>query len=105
MADPTSTGKTSTLKAAFAEFDVLKDIVTGVNDDLTLINTLNLHVGGDDEIGKQYHQQVDEGTRILTELITRIRTTMGQYYEGGTAFADTLDRADDDGAHLMNSKL
>ncbi|MFD7729398.1 hypothetical protein ACFV6F_03280 [Kitasatospora phosalacinea] len=105
MAEPGSTGKTSTLKAAFSEFDTLKDLVAEVNGDLTLINKLNLHVGGDDEIGKQYHEQVDEGTQILTELITRIQTTMGQYYEGGTAFADTLDRADDDGAGLMNTKL
>ncbi|BAJ32732.1 MULTISPECIES: hypothetical protein [Kitasatospora] len=105
MAEPGSTSKGSGLKGSFAEFDKLHELVGEVNANLDVINRGNLHVGGDDEIGKQYHQQVDEGTQILTELVTRIQTSMGRFYEGGATYSDALDRADEDGTKTINSKL
>ncbi|MFJ1751855.1 hypothetical protein [Kitasatospora sp. NPDC088134] len=103
MAEPHVTGKTSNLKVTFAEFYELRDLIAKVKGDVNLINSLNLKVGGDDEIGKQYHSKVDEGTSILTELVNKIETTMGDAGANGEALAGTLDKADDDTVLTMNN--
>ncbi|MFC9328456.1 hypothetical protein [Kitasatospora sp. NPDC057015] len=93
MAEVTS--KTSGLKKTFTEFYELQDLVAQVKADVDIVNGINLKVGGKDEIGKQYHAQVDEGTTILTELIVKIHTTVGEAGVNGEALATTLDNADD----------
>jgi hypothetical protein len=102
MAEPKVTGKTPHLRQAFAEFDELWALTVRINDDVALINRNNLNVGGDDDIGKQYHQQVDEGTSILTDLIDKIQLTMVQTSENGEALSSTLDRADDHTVQQIN---
>ncbi|MEV7773077.1 hypothetical protein [Kitasatospora sp. NPDC086791] len=95
MADHGTTAKTDQLKASFGKFFDLKEMVATVMAETDHINDLNLSVGGSDEIGKQYHSQVDEGTKNLTDLILKIHTTMAAVGENGEALADTLDQADE----------
>ncbi|MFC5666684.1 hypothetical protein ACFP3U_27420 [Kitasatospora misakiensis] len=102
MADHGTTAKTAGLKKSFSEFFELKDLVGRVKEDADIINRLNLKVGGHDEIGKQYHTQVDEGTKNLHDLIAKIGSTMLSVGENGEVLADTLDRADDDSHTIAN---
>ncbi|WP_030059501.1 MULTISPECIES: hypothetical protein [Streptomyces] len=95
MGDHGTTAKTDQLKTSFGKFFDLKEMVAKVNKEAEHINDLNLTVGGSDEIGKQYHSQVDEGTRNLTDLLLKIHSTMAAVGENGEALADTLDKAND----------
>ncbi|MEV0533948.1 hypothetical protein [Kitasatospora sp. NPDC050463] len=102
MASHGTTAKTAMLKQSFAEFFELKKLTAKVLADAKFINDANLAVGGHDEIGKQYHQQVDEGTTNLYELILKISSTMGSVGENGEVLAETLDRADQHSLDLAN---
>ncbi|GAA1414775.1 hypothetical protein GCM10009639_68620 [Kitasatospora putterlickiae] len=102
MAESGTTAKTAMLKKSFAEFFELKDFVTQLNTEATHINEINLRVGGNDEIGKQYHAQVDDGTKNLYELIVRIGSTLSSVGENGELLADTLDKAGDHARDLAN---
>ncbi|SOB82719.1 hypothetical protein [Streptomyces sp. 1331.2] len=95
MADQGVTAKTSMLKRSFAEFFELRDMVDKISLEAKHINDMNLTVGGNDEIGKQYHKQVDEGTKNLTDLLRTIHATMLSVGENGEVLAATLDNAND----------
>ncbi|MGV9263228.1 hypothetical protein ACWDRR_01030 [Kitasatospora sp. NPDC003701] len=97
-----TTAKTAELKQKFGEFFELKDMVAKVLRHVEDINGANLKVGGNDEIGKQYHAQVDEGTKNLYDLILKIKGTMGSVGQNGEVLADALDRANDHSHDIAN---
>ncbi|WP_406114874.1 hypothetical protein [Kitasatospora purpeofusca] len=102
MVSPNTTSKTAMLKKSFAEFFELKDYVAQLTTEAEHINAINLQVGGNDEIGKQYHAQVDDGTKNLYELLLRIGSTVVSVGENGELLAATLDRAGDHANDLAN---
>ncbi|CAN3979128.1 hypothetical protein [Kitasatospora purpeofusca] len=102
MVSPNTTSKTAMLKKSFAEFFELKDYVAKLTHEAEHINAINLQVGGNDEIGKQYHTQVDDGTKNLYELLLKIGSTVGSVGENGELLAVTLDKAGDHANDLAN---
>ncbi|MFF1908934.1 hypothetical protein [Kitasatospora sp. NPDC058218] len=102
MASQGTTAKTAELKRSFTEFFELKDLTAKILKDAKFINDANLKVGGNDEIGKQYHEQVDEGTKNLYDLILKISSTMGSVGENGEVLADALDKADEHSHEIAN---
>ncbi|WP_043472539.1 hypothetical protein [Kitasatospora sp. MBT66] len=102
MVSPNTTSKTAMLKKSFAEFFELKDYVAKLTHEAEHINSINLKVGGNDEIGKQYHTQVDDGTKNLYELLLKIGSTVGSVGENGELLAVTLDKAGDHANDLAN---
>ncbi|WP_380283769.1 hypothetical protein [Kitasatospora purpeofusca] len=102
MVEPNTTSKTAMLRKSFAEFFELKDFVAQLTTEAEHINEINLSVGGNDEIGQQYHAQVDDGTKNLYELLLRIGSTVLSVGENGELLALTLDRAGDHANDLAN---
>ncbi|MFE6745471.1 hypothetical protein ACFVGM_06415 [Kitasatospora purpeofusca] len=102
--DPNVLAKTEYMKKAFAEFTELKELLKEIETEVETINRLNKSVGGNDEIGKQYHEQIDEPTTNLTELIKKVRQVVGTVGENGEKLADKLDRADDLATEIANHR-
>ncbi|MDH6708736.1 hypothetical protein P3T27_005482 [Kitasatospora sp. MAA19] len=95
--------KTQDLKRRFAEFPELAALIEKINQDVKGINDANTKVGGDDEIGKQYHSQVDQATKDLDDLIKKIKETVDKAGENGINLVAELDYAEDSAHDIMNS--
>jgi conjugal transfer/entry exclusion protein len=95
--------KTQELKKRFAEFGQLSDLIDKVITDVKTVNDLNKKVGGDDEIGKQYHEQVDKATKDLETLMSNIKDTVRQAGENGINLVADLDYAEDTAHDIMSS--
>ncbi|MFE4973705.1 hypothetical protein ACFRAR_16540 [Kitasatospora sp. NPDC056651] len=95
--------KTQELKRRFAEFGRLSDLIDKVIADVRTVNDLNRKVGGDDEIGKQYHEQVDQATVDLETLMSNIRDTVRKAGENGVSLVADLDYAEDTAQDIMSS--
>ncbi|MFE4516334.1 hypothetical protein ACFRMQ_19305 [Kitasatospora sp. NPDC056783] len=95
--------KTQELKRRFAEFGRLSDLIDKVIADVRTVNDLNKKVGGDDEIGKQYHEQVDRATADLETLMSNIKDTVRKAGENGVGLVADLDHAEDTAQDIMSS--
>ncbi|MER5352519.1 hypothetical protein ABT093_19580 [Kitasatospora sp. NPDC002551] len=97
MADDSNVlAKTEYMKRSFAEFGELKDVLADIHENVKIINKLNKSVGGNDEIGKQYHEQVDDPTHNLEELLKKVTQVVGSVGENGERLSDSFDRANED---------
>ncbi|MFB7905939.1 hypothetical protein [Kitasatospora sp. NPDC056076] len=95
--------KTQDLKRRFAEFGELKTLIDKISDEVKHINDANKKVGGDDEIGKQYHQQVDQATKDLEDLVQKISEVVAKAGENGINLVADLDYAEDTATDIINS--
>lgn len=95
--------KTEELKRRFGEFHELSLLINQVISDVETVNTCNSRVGGDDEIGRQYHDQVDRATKDLAELMKSIKETVDNAGENGINLAAELDYAQDTVADIMKT--
>ncbi|MFJ8475122.1 hypothetical protein [Kitasatospora sp. NPDC094011] len=95
--------KTQDLKRRFAEFGDLTQLIDKISDEVKGINDANKKVGGDDEIGKQYHSQVDQATKDLEDLIKKIKELVAKAGDSGINLVAELDHAEDTANDIINS--
>lgn len=92
--------KLSDLKKAFGHFEEMSELVDRAKTRVDAINKRNVIAGGDDEIGKQYHEQVDKPTVGLTTLVTGVRDKLRVIGVEGRNAADMFDAADQEANDL-----
>ncbi|MEV7598035.1 hypothetical protein AB0O91_11720 [Kitasatospora sp. NPDC089797] len=95
--------KTQDLKRRFAEFGDLTTLIDKISDEVKGINDANKKVGGDDDIGKQYHSQVDQATKDLEDLIKKISELVAKAGDSGINLVAELDQAEDTANDIINS--
>jgi hypothetical protein len=82
------------LKDKFREFLQIAEITGHLQEQFTLINKDNLVAGGtNDDVARTYHKQIDEPTRFLVDLVTKIQTEFHLTNDKGRATANTFDDA------------
>ncbi|MER8184887.1 hypothetical protein [Kitasatospora sp. NPDC094015] len=94
---------TEDLKKRFEEFGELKTLITNIEAEVKTINELNLKVGGNDEIGKQYHDQVDQATKDLSDLLAKIKEVVDKAGENGINLVKQFDYAKDVAHQIADS--
>ncbi|MFJ4184396.1 hypothetical protein [Kitasatospora sp. NPDC089509] len=95
--------KTQDLKRRFAEFGDLTKLIDKISDEVKGINDANKKVGGDDDIGKQYHSQVDQATKDLEDLIKKISELVAKAGDSGINLVAELDNAEDTANDIIKS--
>ncbi|MEV4615650.1 hypothetical protein AB0K43_24115 [Kitasatospora sp. NPDC049258] len=103
MAEPDVLLLGEDLKKRFGEFGELKKLIETIEGEVKAINELNLRVGGNDEIGKQYHDQVDQATKDLSELVAKVREVVDKAGENGINLVKEFDYAKDTAAEIAAS--
>ncbi|WP_431676435.1 hypothetical protein [Kitasatospora sp. KL5] len=93
--------KLTDLKRAFVDFEDMSELVGRVKTRVDDINRRNVTAAGDDEIGKQYHEQADKPTAALTTLVTAVRDRLKSIGTAGQDAADMFDAADQDANDLV----
>ncbi|MFD0401209.1 hypothetical protein ACFVHI_24385 [Kitasatospora sp. NPDC127121] len=93
--------KLEDLKAAFGDFDKMSELVDKVYGQIDHVNKVNRTAAGSDEIGKQYHEKVDEPTTNLLELVGGIRDKLARVAKNGMNVADLFDSTDEHNAGLV----
>ncbi|MCU7825980.1 hypothetical protein [Kitasatospora sp. DSM 101779] len=88
------------LKSKFAKYPELADLFKEIEAKTREINQYNKSSAGNDDLGKTYHQQVDEPTSIITELFKKVQQAVENAGQGGKNTADILNDGDDRAAHL-----
>jgi hypothetical protein len=84
------------LKKYFSEYETFTKKLDELRERTDRINKNNKTSAGHDEIGKQYHEQVDKPTENLTETVHYVENVLGMVKDGGDATAEQLGTADDD---------
>ncbi len=92
--------KLTDLKQVFGHFEEMSALVDKIKDEVHRIEVNNKLAAGDDDIGRQYHQQADKGTVNLVELTTNVRNKLLVIGINGATTADLFDAADNDAADL-----
>ncbi|MEV4560476.1 hypothetical protein AB0K51_26255 [Kitasatospora sp. NPDC049285] len=93
----------SDLKAYFGNYEDFEHRLKNLNTSIVHLNKLNKTSAGNDDIGKQYHQQVDKPTEDLTKTVGYIGTSLGRVGTAGKTTADQLQTADDDASKKSNN--
>ncbi|MER7753274.1 hypothetical protein [Kitasatospora sp. NPDC097643] len=93
--------KLDDLKSAFGKFDEMSALVDKVKGEIDDVNKKNVAAGGNDEIGKKYHEQVDKPTENLTVLVGAIRDKLQSIGLHGQGTADLFDRTDEHNTQLV----
>jgi hypothetical protein len=92
------------LKSKFKEFDEIAKITGQLADMVKHLNEANTWAAGSgDSVAKAYHQQIDEPTAFLTNLVRRIQQEFHLTGDNGAAAADNFDRAHDDSLSAATS--
>ncbi|MFE9426017.1 hypothetical protein ACFYNO_24000 [Kitasatospora sp. NPDC006697] len=86
----------SDLKTAFSKFGDMSALIDEVHTKISDINDFNKKSAGDDDIGKQYHQTVDQPTRDLSDLVDQVRKAVAKVGENGKTAKDLFDSTDSD---------
>lgn len=84
------------LKAAFGKFDDMSKLLDDMRGKVDEINKYNKDSAGNDDIGKQYHQTVDQPTSDLTDLLTQVRQAVDKVSAGGKNATDLFNNTDQD---------
>jgi len=88
------------LKAKFGKYPELADLFKEIEAKIREINEYNKNSAGHDQLGKTYHENVDEATATLTELFKKVWQAVENAGQGGQNTADILNNGDDQAAHL-----
>lgn len=84
------------LKKYFAEYETFQAKLRELHTMTAEINKYNKTSAGHDDIGKQYHDQVDKPTEDLTDTVRYVANVLGMVKEGGDVTAEQLESADHD---------
>lgn len=84
------------LKSAFGKFDDMSKLLDDMRGKVDEINKYNKDSAGSDDIGKQYHQTVDQPTSDLTDLLAQVRKAVDKVSAGGKNATDLFNNADQD---------
>ncbi|HEY5837233.1 hypothetical protein [Streptomyces sp.] len=91
------------LKKYFAEYETFQAKLKELHTLTTEINRYNKTSAGHDDIGKQYHDQVDKPTENLTDTVQYVANVLGMVKDGGDATVEQLDDADQDAEKTAQS--
>ncbi|MFD3995991.1 hypothetical protein [Streptomyces sp. NPDC058548] len=83
------------LKRYFAQYEEFDAGLKSLQRRIEIVNRLNKNSAGDDQIGKQYHSQVDAPTKNLTDTIAHISKVLGRVSTAGSVTTTSLDNADE----------
>ncbi|MET8541613.1 hypothetical protein ABZW03_13305 [Kitasatospora sp. NPDC004799] len=95
MAKPTLTAL-SDLTDKFSKYPELSDLFKELESRTREINEYNKNSAGNDEIGKTYHENVDEPTTSITGLFKKVRATVESAGQAGKNTSTILNNADED---------
>ncbi|GAA1988684.1 hypothetical protein [Kitasatospora viridis] len=84
------------LKTAFAKFGDMSHLIDEMRGKVDEVNAFNKDAAGSDDIGKQYHQTVDQPTSDLTDLLTQVRKAVDKVGQNGQDAKDLFDKNDSD---------
>ncbi|MFJ2187050.1 MULTISPECIES: hypothetical protein [unclassified Kitasatospora] len=93
--------KLEDLKEAFTKFDDMSAFVDKIYGEVDNVNIMNKTAAGSDEIGKQYHEKVDEPTTNLLELVGSIRDKLASVGRHGVSTANLFDSTDEHNTELV----
>ncbi|MEU9078437.1 hypothetical protein ACFYUY_39415 [Kitasatospora sp. NPDC004745] len=93
--------KLEDLKSAFGKFDEMSELVEKVKVEIVEVGAKNRTAAGSDQIGKQYHEKVDEPTENLTNLVDGIRNKLLSISRHGQDTADLFDATDQHATDLV----
>ena len=86
------------LTSKFADFQNMSDMVNTLNITIEDINTRNKAAAGNDQIGQNYHSQVDQPTKDLTSMVGQVADVLGGTAIAGQDASKTLTAADEEAA-------
>ncbi|GAB7186957.1 hypothetical protein ATKI12_6788 [Kitasatospora sp. Ki12] len=78
----------------FAKYPELADLFKEIQAKTTEINEFNKNSAGHDELGKTYHENVDEPTTTITELFAKVQHTVDTAGKGGKNTSQIMNDAD-----------
>jgi hypothetical protein len=82
------------LKKSFSHFDDMSTLLDRINKRVSDIDDRNKSAAGNDDIGQQYHGQIDKPTKDLKQLIDDLSDKMTAVGYHGQGTADLFDNAD-----------
>ncbi|GJF32998.1 hypothetical protein KNE206_56980 [Kitasatospora sp. NE20-6] len=88
------------LAKAFTKFEDLSKLFEKIENEVRFINENNKTCVGDDEIGRNYHKQVDRPTKNLSELLTAMDTFILSAGFRGKQTQQVMDAADQNAADV-----
>ncbi|WP_031069275.1 hypothetical protein [Streptomyces sp. NRRL WC-3742] len=86
----------SDLESKFAKFHEMSDLITLIKGKTDEINRYNKSSAGNDDIGKQYHENVDRPTEGVIKLFSRVSEVLDSAGQGGRNASQILNDADHD---------
>jgi hypothetical protein len=88
---------TDDLKSQFSEFHDIAEVTGHLRSKIDQINLLNKSAAGqDDDYAKTYHEQVDDATSNLSQLVESIATLFGITADGGDTATGLFQKGQDD---------
>ncbi|MBW5483109.1 hypothetical protein [Streptomyces bambusae] len=93
----------SGLKNKFAHYEDYERCLAELNRSILEINRINKLSGGQDPIGKTYHEQVDKPTENLTQTVAYIRKRLGSVVEGGNETVNTMNNANEESGQVVET--
>ncbi|MFF3004957.1 hypothetical protein ACFVTF_19360 [Kitasatospora sp. NPDC057940] len=99
MAKPQLTAMAD-LKEKFAKFGPLSDTIEEVRRWTDEINEFNKTSAGNDDIGKEYHKNVDGPTADLDDLFKKVRDKVEGAGTKGQRTSEMLKNADEEARNL-----
>ncbi|MFJ9693897.1 hypothetical protein [Kitasatospora sp. NPDC101183] len=88
----------SDLEAKFSKFHEMSDLISTIKGKTDEINRYNKSSAGNDEIGKQYHENVDKPTDGVIKLFAKVSEVLDSAGQGGKNASRILGEADHDAA-------
>lgn len=86
----------SDLESKFSKFHEMSDLISTIKGKTDEINKYNKSSAGNDEIGKQYHENVDKPTEGIIKLFAKVSEVLDSAGQGGKAAAKIFNDADHD---------
>ncbi|WP_327066510.1 hypothetical protein OG500_11840 [Kitasatospora sp. NBC_01250] len=86
----------------FSKFGDASDILKRMQKKVDEINKYNKDSAGNDDIGKQYHQTVDQPTSDLTDLLGQVSDALEKVRQSGKSTSDLFNSSDQDLADNVN---
>ncbi|GAB2715013.1 hypothetical protein [Kitasatospora kifunensis] len=91
------------LKSAFGKLgDDSSALLDAMRVKVDEINKFNKDSAGTDDIGKQYHQTVDQPTKDLTDLLGQVRDAFDNAGKNGQDASDLFNSTDQDLTNHVN---
>jgi hypothetical protein len=86
----------------FSKFGDASDVLARMQKKVDEINKFNKDAAGNDDIGKQYHQTVDQPTKDLTDLLGQVSDALQKVRESGKKASHLFNNTDQDLTHNVH---